>query len=102
MNFGERIQTYTDAIDTWGIDNQVFMVVEECGEVLNALAKFKRGRVSKSDVITELADASIMMEQMATYFGLEEYINEKERKLKRLRERIETYRKNAGNDTRDT
>lgn len=102
MNFGERIQTYIDAIDTWGIDNQVFMVVEECGEVLNALAKFKRGRVSKSDVITELADVSIMMEQMATYFGLEEYINEKERKLKRLRERIETYRKNAGNDTRDT
>lgn len=102
MNFDERIQTYLDAIDTWGIDNQVFMVVEECGEVLNALAKFKRGRVSKSDVITELADVSIMMEQMATYFGLKEYINEKERKLKRLRERIEKYKENAGNDTRDT
>ena len=69
---------------------------------LTLLPSSNVGAYPRSDVITELADVSIMMEQMATYFGLEEYINEKERKLKRLRERIETYRKNAGNDTRET
>ena len=45
------------------------MVFEECGELINALAKVYRGRSSGQDVITELADVSIMIEQMATMLG---------------------------------
>ena len=76
-------------LETWGIGNQVFMVMEETGEMLNALAKANRGRVTKEEVITELADVSIMMEQMAVHFGYEEFKSEKERKLNRLKERLE-------------
>lgn len=77
--------------------SQVFMVVEECGELLNALAKYDRGRAQASDVITELADVSIMVEQMAIAFGYGDYIEEKERKLQRLKQRIEKTHKNAEN-----
>lgn len=92
MKEEEKIQLYNDVLSAWGIGNQVFMVMEETGEMLNALAKADRGRVTKEEVITELADVSIMMEQMAVHFGYEEFMVEKERKLNRLRERLETYK----------
>lgn len=63
------------------------MVHEEIGELLSALGKIYRGRVTTKDVITELADVSIMIEQMAVYFGLDEFKAEKEYKLRRLAKR---------------
>lgn len=77
------------AVNKWGIVNQMFMVMEECGELLNVLAKANRKRVSNADIITELADVSIMIEQMAVYFGASAFRSEKERKLERLRRRLE-------------
>lgn len=62
--------------------------MEECAELIDALAKYNRGRADAKDVITELADVSIMVEQMAIFFGKEEFEAEKVRKLKRLQERI--------------
>ena len=92
MKEEEKIQLYNDSLSALGIGNQVFMVMEETGEMLNALAKANRGRVTKEEVITELADVSIMMEQMAVLFGYEDFKAEKERKLNRLRERLENYK----------
>lgn len=92
MKEEEKNQLYTDVLSAWGIGNQVFMVMEESGEMLNALAKANRGRITKEEVITELADVSIMMEQMAVYFGYDEFKAEKERKLKRLKERLEKHK----------
>ena len=89
MNEEEKVELFKVVLETWGIGNQVFMVMEETGEMLNALAKANRGRVTKEEVITELADVSIMMEQMAVHFGYEEFKSEKERKLNRLKERLE-------------
>ena len=65
MTDTEKVLLYTDALDTWGIEAQVAMVMEETGEMLSALAKARRGRVTKDEIITELVDVSIMMEQMA-------------------------------------
>lgn len=92
MKEEEKIELFREVLEAWGIGNQVFMVMEESGEMLNALAKANRGRVTKEDVITELADVSIMMEQMAVYFGYDEFKAEKERKLKRLKERLEKHK----------
>ena len=84
----EKRQIYNGALTRWGIINQVFMVMEECGELLNVLAKAKRERATKEEIITELADVSIMVEQMAFYYGEEDFIAEKERKLERLKHRV--------------
>lgn len=84
----EKYELYKKALDKFGIDNQRWMLVEECGELLDALAKMRRGRTSFVEIITELADVHIMVEQMACFFGLEDFLDEKKRKLARLEERL--------------
>ncbi len=88
MSNDEKRSIFNDAINKWGIINQVFMVMEECGELLNVLAKAKRNRASKDEIITELADVSIMVEQMAFFYGEKDFLIEKDRKLQRLKERL--------------
>lgn len=79
------------AIDTFGEDNQINMLFEECAELTDALCKFRRGRCTEENVITEIADVLIMAEQMAIIFGEDAVEKEKRRKLNRLQERIENY-----------
>lgn len=88
----ETLSIYNKALNKYGIVNQKWMLVEECGELLNAFAKIKRERASKEDIITELADVHIMVEQMAYFFGYEEFLAEKERKLARLEERLNKHK----------
>lgn len=87
----EKEELYLKAIDTWGQMPQINMVNEECGELITSLARYLRGRDTVDDVITEIADVSIMMEQMAVLFGKEQFEKEKERKLQRLKERLEKH-----------
>lgn len=82
-----------DALTTWGIEAQEMMLIEECGELLNAVAKQHRHRMNHLDVITELADVSIMVEQMAMHYGEDLFLAERERKLQRLHNRLELNRK---------
>ena len=89
MNEDERKELYESALTNWGVRAQVMMVMEETGEMLNAIGKFDRGRVNESEVITELADVWIMMEQMAVFFGWDEFQKEKQRKLERLKDRLD-------------
>lgn len=91
MEKTERIDLFKTAINTWGVEAQTKMLFEEIGELLSALGKFDRNRVSSDDVITEIADVSIMVEQMATLFGYEDFEKEKERKLQRLKEKLGKY-----------
>jgi NTP pyrophosphatase (non-canonical NTP hydrolase) len=79
---------YETALTKWGFENQLWMVAEECGELLNAIGKMRRERVTREDVITELADVTIMCEQIAQYIGYDDYTKEMERKLERLKERL--------------
>lgn len=85
----EKRLLYNKVLNKFGIINQVFMVMEECGELLNVLAKAKRDRAGKDEIITELADVSIMVEQMAFFYGEKDFLIEKERKLQRLKKRLE-------------
>ena len=88
MNEEERIELYKRALTDWGIRPQTMMVMEETGEMLEAIGKFDRGRANESEVITELVDVWILMEQMGVFFGWDEFKAEKERKLERLRDRL--------------
>lgn len=91
MNKENRIEIYKRAIKNWGEQAQIDMVNEECGELITAIAQFRRGRTSHHDVMTELADVSIMVEQLATIMNYEDFEKEKERKLGRLVERLDKY-----------
>lgn len=85
------------AMEIYGFPAQAAMVVEECSELTNAICKFRRGRVNEDDIITEIADVIIMCEQMAAYFGETKVALEKEKKLKRLEERLAKYEWKQGN-----
>ena len=91
MTQEERIDLYKKDIDAWDVPNQVMMVMEESGEMLNALAKFNRGRSTEDEIVTELADVWILMEQMAVVFGWDKFQQQKEYKLQRLSERIKVH-----------
>lgn len=84
-----------DAFDTFGSKAQFTMVVEECGELLNALAKYERGRATEEELIDEIADVSIMMDELANHFNWNFFVEKKEYKLLRLKKRIEEHRKTA-------
>ena len=89
----EVTETYSRALTEYGFDNQRMMLFEEIGELLNAIAKHHRGRTeSVMEVITELADVSIMVEQMAVHFGLGDFEREKQRKIERLNKRIQEHK----------
>ena len=89
MDKNDRIKVYEDAISTYGIESQFNMVYEEVGELLTAMARFRRGRSTSQDILTELADVSIMVEQIAVILGYVEFEKEKDMKINRLKEKLE-------------
>ena len=82
---------YAHALVEYGPEAQQMMLIEEIGELLNAVAKFPRGRSRPEDIIEELADVSIMVEQIALLYGWERFELERERKLERLKMRLEKH-----------
>ena len=84
----EHTALYARAISEYGPEAQERMLIEEIGELLNAFAKFPRGRAKVEDVLEELADVSIMVEQMALLFGWSRYNSIREQKIQRLESRL--------------
>jgi len=79
---------YFKAIEKWGAEAQVKMMIEECGKLITALMHYDRGRNKPIDVCGEIADVEIMVNQMKVLFG-PKCEDIKKYKLERLKERIE-------------
>jgi len=63
---------FYDALEIYGIESQVQMVIEGCSELIKECCKFLRipswsGRALTSDMIDELVDVQIMLDQMYLY-----------------------------------
>jgi NTP pyrophosphatase (non-canonical NTP hydrolase) len=101
MEKRQREELYEKAIKNWGPDAQVKMMFEEMGELAVALARFDRGRANIEDVITEIADVTIMAEQMWLIFGKEKTENEFEYKLNRLKEKLDKFEKEHGTEGKE-
>lgn len=89
MTEKERLKIQNAALNIDGIRYQQWKLVEECGELLNAIAKVKTKAANVEEIITELADVSIIIEQLAYFYGLDDFKKERERKLIRLKERLQ-------------
>lgn len=83
-----RKEVLAEAIKRNGKDKQKEVAIEECAELINALQKEKRHRVTDEDVITEVADVFIMCYQLAMMYGLDKVDEEIGRKINRLQERL--------------
>ena len=82
-------KTYETAIKTWGVDNQVDMLIEEAAEVIHAIQKLRRGLVTEDSVCEELADLEIVLEQMRLVFSTKDIDKFKAAKIKRLKNRLQ-------------
>lgn len=86
MKKEDRLELYKKAIDLWGVEAQRNMAFEELGELNTVLARDRRGRATKEDILSELADVTIMCEQMGYILGFENYEKAVNDKLLRLRD----------------
>ena len=84
-------EVYEKAIELWGKDFQILMLIEECAELQQALIHRLRGRKEEGEIVEELADVQIMIEQNRLIFDTENSFDDvKHKKLVRLNARIKS------------
>ena len=83
-------KTLIKAIDTWGVDMQLNIAVEEFAELTKEICKYKRGADNVSNIVEEMADCYIMLEQMKVIFGLGSVVisDAMYKKVERLKSRL--------------
>lgn len=88
----EHEDVLNKAIEVWGNEAQLEMVIEECLELALALQKLKRKRGNPLDkinnVVDEIADVKIMIYQAERIFGSQPVNERVEFKINRLKERL--------------
>ena len=88
----EEKKIFKDALHVYGRRAQITMVFEEMAELQKELCKHLRNGDSVeivSRVAEELADVEIMLDQMKLLFGTGHVQSEREKKVQRLRARLD-------------
>jgi hypothetical protein len=52
------------ALQTWGQQSQLDMVIEECAELIDAIQKWRRHKVDTVKVLEEAVDVELCLEQL--------------------------------------
>ncbi len=86
MTKQEIEQNIQKIADYYGLDNQLNKTIEECAELIQALAKLE----SRENTIEEMADVQIMLKQMLYLLDCEKEVEKVveykiNRQLKRIR-----------------
>ena len=88
---------YKQAIDEWGIELQLGMMIEECSELTRAIIRFWRYPKELGNLIEEIADVKIMIRQMEEICGKEQIDGAVKAKLKRLKGMLKKGQLNQSN-----
>ena len=97
ISYEERATVYADALATFGTGMQLIVALEEMSELQKEITKGLRGDLNKMHLAEELADATIMLEQVRQIFGVNEQVCEMmDSKILRLRQRIEDEKAKEG------
>lgn len=85
-----QIAILNNAIQTYGIDAQLDMCVEEMSELTKEICKKKRGKNNRNQIAEEIADVEIMLEQLKIMCNIsdKEVNNVVFMKICRLEERL--------------
>jgi hypothetical protein len=79
------MKVYVNAFIAYGEDNQLIVALEELSECQKEICKYLRGKGNKANLAEEIADATIMLEQVRMIFGINEDVclamDEKVRRL---------------------
>ncbi len=83
--YEQRVQVYTNALMVYGQRSQMVVAIEELSETQKELCKILRGKGDMEHLAEEIADATIMLEQLRYFLGLNEkvcrYMDEKVKRL---------------------
>ena len=83
-------------VKAWGVETQLRLLQEECGECVAAINRFARGRdETRSQLAGEVADVIISALQVYTILGGLQVYNEINNKLVRLRSKLDLHDKNV-------
>lgn len=77
------------ALEHYGVYSQMVKCMEECGELIQALARNLSGEANAENVAEELADVEIMLMQMRIVFSRQKAHRVMAQKLARLKMRME-------------
>lgn len=78
-----------EAIDRYGTNAQLMMVLEEMSELQKEICKFWRGKDNRAEIAEEVADVEIMLAQVRMIFQIEDIVDDQiEKKIDRLRDRL--------------
>lgn len=77
------------ALKHYGVQHQIVKCMEECGELIQALARNLNRERNEENVVEELADVEIMLMQMRIVFGHHNAHRVMAQKLARLKIRME-------------
>lgn len=90
ISYEEREKVYHKALHTYGEYVQMTVALEEMSECQKEICKFMRGFGNAGNLAEEIADATIMLEQMGYIFNLKEAVYEKmDQKIQRLNDRLQ-------------
>ena len=91
INIRQRQVVYHKAIERFGPPNQMIKAIEEMSELTKVLAKIlvMGGEVSLDELIEEVADVTIMMEQLRLMYNINDEVCEMmDGKIRRLEGRV--------------
>lgn len=93
IEFNERKVVYADALRTYGTDAQMVVAIEELSEIQKEICKALRGQVNLPHLAEEIADSTIMLEQLRLIFDInDEVCDMMDTKVERLRQRIQEHK----------
>lgn len=85
IGYDERLKVYTNALIAYGEEAQCIVAIEELSECAKEICKVLRGKGDPQHLAEEIADATIMLEQLRYLFGINEDVCEwMDSKIKRL------------------
>ena len=89
INYEDRKKVYQAALNKWGVDLQTMMAVEEMSELTKEICKIKRGKMDLDALADEIADVTIMLEQLRAIYGLNDAVcDHMDAKILRLQSRV--------------
>lgn len=97
----EKMEEYSaildDNIKAHGVNEETVIAMEECAELIQAISKVRRygfGGQYKDNLIEEIADVNIVITELIMMFDIssDEFYNVLDRKIQRIKNRLEEKR----------
>lgn len=74
ISYEERQQVYDLALGKYGSKMQATVAIEEMSEVVKEITKMLRGKLDREHMAEEIADATIMLEQLRQMLNINDSV----------------------------